>query len=47
MLNHLKQEYVRPRLRAVSIDAYTPVLQTSLGFFIEDPETGEEIGEDE
>ena len=29
------------------MDAYTPVLQTSLGFFIEDPETGEEIGEDE
>ena len=47
MVSRLKRQYTSPRVRVVSMSALAMALQISIGFLVEDPETGEPIGDDE
>ena len=47
MMSYLKHPYISPFVKVVSLDAFAPILQSSIDFFNEDPKTGEPIGDDE
>ncbi|MBO4557311.1 MAG: hypothetical protein J5693_01735 [Bacteroidales bacterium] len=47
MAENQKYKYTRPAVRLVSMSFYTPLLQVSVGSYIETPLDGEEIGDNE
>ncbi len=47
MLSYLKQPYICPEIKVVSLVVYTPLMQPSFGGINESPVTGESIGDDE
>ena len=47
MAENQKHKYTRPTVRVVSMSFYTPLLQVSVGSYIETPLDGEDIGDNE
>lgn len=46
-MSHLRDKYISPAARVISLTVYTPILQVSIGSYIETPLPGGNIGDDE
>ena len=47
IVRELKHKYISPVAKVISMTVYTPLLQVSIGSFIETPIDGDDIGDDE
>ena len=47
IVRELKHKYISPVAKVISMTVYTPLLQVSIGTFIETPIDGDDIGDDE